>query len=100
MLPTVVGIEPCRGWPEYSISLSSEDLAWAKRQAQARAKSLSAVVSEALRRQRQAEARLKLLADLGTDDITPVQLAAARAELHAAGPSSKRRVRRRVPKKR
>jgi hypothetical protein len=53
-----------------SISVGAEDLRWARQRAKREVKSLSAVVSEALRRQRQAEARTRLLADLGTDDIT------------------------------
>jgi hypothetical protein len=53
-----------------SVSLGAEDLIWARQRAKREVKSLSAVVSEALRRQRQAEARTRLLADLGTDDIT------------------------------
>jgi hypothetical protein len=53
-----------------SVSVGMEDLSWARRRAKREAKSLSAVVSEALRRQRQAEARARLLLDLGTDDIT------------------------------
>jgi hypothetical protein len=53
-----------------SISLSAEDLRWAKARAKRELKSVSAVLAEALRRQRQAEARAALLADLGTDDIT------------------------------
>jgi Arc/MetJ-type ribon-helix-helix transcriptional regulator len=53
-----------------SVSLGAEDLSWARQRAKREVKSLSAVVSEALRRQRQAEARTRLLAELGTDDIT------------------------------
>jgi hypothetical protein len=36
---------------------------------------LSAVLTEALRRQRQAEARMRLLAELGTADLTEAELA-------------------------
>jgi hypothetical protein len=63
-----------------SISLGAEDLAWARRQAKAEAKSLSAVLAEAVRRQRQAAARARLLADLGTDDITDRERDAVRGE--------------------
>jgi len=64
-----------------SVSLGAENLAWAKNRAARQQKSLSAVVSEALLRQRQAEAGVRLLEDLGTGDITEVDLAAIRAEL-------------------
>ena len=64
-----------------SVSISAEDLAWAKKRARKSTTSLSAVVSDALRRQRQAEARAQLLADLGTDDISSEDVAAMRAEL-------------------
>ena len=53
-----------------SISLTAEDLAWAKQRAKRDAKSLSAVLSEALHRHRQAEARARLLSELGTRDIS------------------------------
>ena len=68
------------GVAKVSVSLSVDDLIWAKKRARAGALSLSAFVSEALRRQRQAEARAELLAELGTDDITAEDLAAIRAE--------------------
>jgi hypothetical protein len=64
-----------------SVSISAEDLAWAKKRARTGTTSLSAVVSEALRRQRQAEARAKLLHELGTDDISSADVSAMRAEL-------------------
>ncbi len=53
-----------------SVSVSPEDLAWAKARAKREVTSVSAVLAEALRRQRKAEARAHLLADLGTDDIS------------------------------
>lgn len=53
-----------------SVSLSVEDLRWAKARAKRALTSVSAVLAEALRRQRQAEARAALLQELGTDDIT------------------------------
>jgi hypothetical protein len=64
-----------------SVSVSSDDLAWARKRARTQRTSLSAVVSEALLRQRQAEAGVGLLDDLGTDDITEADLDAIRSEL-------------------
>ena len=66
-----------------SISISAEDLAWAKKRARTGARSLSAVVSEALRRQRQTEARVELLADVGVDDVSDADVARIRAELRS-----------------
>ena len=63
-----------------SISLSSEDLAWARDRAKRELKSLSSIIAEALRRERQAEARSRLLADLGTDDINERERDEVRAE--------------------
>ena len=63
-----------------SVTLAIEDVEWARQKAAADGKSFSAVVTEALRRQRQSEARRRLLAELGTDDITPAELAAIEAE--------------------
>jgi hypothetical protein len=63
-----------------SVSLGAEEAAWARKQAEATGVSLSAVLTEALRRQRQSEARRRLLEELGTDDITEEDLAAIRAE--------------------
>lgn len=80
-----------------SISLGAEDLAWARRQAKAEAKSLSAVLAEAVRRQRQAEARARLLADLGTDDITERERDAVRNEWRS--PLARRDARPRAVKK-
>jgi hypothetical protein len=64
-----------------SVSVSGEELAWAKKRAKQLRTSLSAVVSEALQRQRQLEAGWQLLDELGTDDITESDLAAVRKEL-------------------
>jgi hypothetical protein len=64
-----------------SVSLRPEELIWAKKRARRQLKSLSAVMSEALRRQRQAEAGALLLEELGTDDITEADLEATREEL-------------------
>jgi hypothetical protein len=69
-----------------SISLSPEDLRWARERAKQSLSSVSAVLAEALRRQRQAEARASLLADLGTDDITEGDRKAVRAEWQASNP--------------
>ena len=82
-----------------SISLSPEDLAWARDRAKRELKSLSSVIAEALRRQRQAEARSRLLADLGTDDINERERAEGRTEWRgvrqpASRPRSKPRSRR------
>jgi hypothetical protein len=63
-----------------SVSLTAEDLAWARQKAEEGATSLSAVLSAALRRERQFEARGRLLEELGTSDITAEELEAARAE--------------------
>jgi hypothetical protein len=63
-----------------SVSIASEEIAWARQQAEASGSSLSAVLTEALRKQRQSLARRRLLAELGTDDITEEDLAAIRAE--------------------
>ncbi|MEY4577591.1 MAG: hypothetical protein RL701_2294 [Pseudomonadota bacterium] len=63
-----------------SVSLAVEDLEWARKRAEQDDKSLSAVLTEALRRQRQAEARRRLLTELGTDDLTEAELAAVEAE--------------------
>ena len=68
-----------------SISLGADELVWARAQAKRNGKSLSAIMAEALRKQRQAEARTRLLQRLGASDITEADLAAVRAEWHAAG---------------
>ena len=64
-----------------SVSVNSEDLAWAKKRAKRLRKSLSAIVSEALQRERQVEAGWQLLDELGTDDITEADLEGVRKEL-------------------
>jgi hypothetical protein len=68
-----------------SVSISAADLAWAKKRARKGTTSLSAVVSDALRRQRQAEARAKLLDELGKDDISSDDVSALRAEIRGRG---------------
>lgn len=82
-----------------SISLGVQDLAWARRQAKAESKSLSAVLAEAVRRQRQAEARVRLLEELGTDDITERDRVAVRSEWRKAPPSGARPTKQRAVKK-
>jgi UDP-N-acetylglucosamine:LPS N-acetylglucosamine transferase len=63
-----------------SVSLGAEEAAWAREQAEAAGSSLSAVLTEAVRRQRKLQAMDLLLAELGTDDITEEDLTAVRAE--------------------
>ena len=63
-----------------SVSLGVEEAAWAREQAEATGTSLSAVLTEAVRRQRKLDAMDRLLAELGTADITEEDLAAVRAE--------------------
>ena len=76
------GAKPAmRATEKVSVSLAAEDVDWARKKAEQDGKSLSAVLSEALRRQRQSEARRRLLEELGTDDLTQEELDAARAEL-------------------
>jgi hypothetical protein len=65
---------------EAVVTLATEEFAWAQARAEREGKTVSAVVSEALRRERQSEARRCLLAELGTDDLTQADLDAARAE--------------------
>lgn len=75
-----------------SVSVNSEDLAWAKKRAKRLRKSVSAIVSEALQRERQFEARSELLVELGgTDDITEADLKAMRIELGWEQPPAKAR---------
>ncbi len=81
-----------------SISLSVEDLRWAKERARRELKSVSAVLAEALRRQRQAEARARLLADLGTDDITERERNLVRSEWRTPRQTPARKRRKKVAK--
>ncbi len=78
------------GVEKISISVNSEDLAWAKKRAKRLRKSLSAIVSEALQRERKLDAGWQLLAELGTDDITEADMKAMRIELGWEDPPSKR----------
>jgi K+/H+ antiporter YhaU regulatory subunit KhtT len=68
-----------------SVSLVPEDAAWVRRKAEETASNVSAVLSEAVRQQRRLEALEALLAELGTSDITPADVAAVLAEW---GPAS------------
>jgi hypothetical protein len=77
-----------------SVSLSVEDLRWAKARAKRELTSVSAVLSEALRKQRQAESRAALLAELGTDDITERERNEVRREWRSSPAPSKSRSRR------
>jgi hypothetical protein len=63
-----------------SVSLKAEDAKWARARARKLKTSLSAVLTEAIRRERQAEARRQLLDYLGGGDITPREAAAIEAE--------------------
>ena len=63
-----------------SVSLTREDVEWAKARAKALHASLSSVLSEALRRQRKAEALRELINDMGGPDVTQEELDAIREE--------------------
>ncbi len=63
-----------------SISLGSEDVQWVTRRAKRLGTSVSAVIAAAVADQRRAEARAELLKQLGADDITDAEIAAARRE--------------------
>jgi len=65
-----------------SVSLSAEDVGWAKEEAASRRVSLSAVLSEALQKQRRSAALGRLLTGLG-GKLSPADLAALRAELYS-----------------
>jgi hypothetical protein len=65
-----------------SVSIEKGELEWARQQARASGKSLSAVLTEALREQRRAAAMDKLLRKLGAGKLTAEQLAKARAEIY------------------
>lgn len=63
-----------------SVSIDAREVTWAREQAKALGTSLSAVLTDALRRQRKLAAMDRLLAELGTDDITEEELVAVHAE--------------------
>jgi hypothetical protein len=64
---------------EAVVTLATEEFAWAQARAEREGKTVSAVVSEAVRRQRQSEAVRRYLAEF-PDDITEPDLAAVEAE--------------------
>lgn len=64
-----------------SVSIEHSELEWARSYAKRSGQSLSAVLTEALRRQRKALAMRKLLKKLGADRIPAARLEAARKEL-------------------
>ena len=59
-----------------SISITLPELEWARERAEAEQTSLSAVVSEAVRRQRQRDARMDLLRELDVPELTDKERAA------------------------
>jgi hypothetical protein len=63
-----------------SVSLRAEDARWARARAKKLKTSVSAVLTEAIRRERQAEARRQLLDYLGGGEITRQEAAAIEAE--------------------
>jgi hypothetical protein len=65
-----------------SVSIHKEELAWARKYAKASGRSLSAVLTEALREQRRARAMDALLEKLRADKIGSEQIAALRAEIY------------------
>ena len=65
-----------------SVSIEKHELAWARAHAKRSGKSLSAVLTEALREKRRAEAMDRLLQRLRANRITPEQMAAIRAEIY------------------
>jgi hypothetical protein len=65
-----------------SVSIEKAELEWARREARRTGKTLSAVMTEALREQRRLEAMDRLLKKLGADKITDEQIARLRAEVY------------------
>lgn len=63
-----------------SVSLGAEEISWVRKKAEENASSVSAVLNEAVRQQQRLEAMDRLLEELGTDDITPEDIAAVLAE--------------------
>jgi hypothetical protein len=66
-----------------SVSIQREELQWARAHAEKAGKSLSAVLTEALRDKRRGEAMDRLLKKYGADKISDDQMAAIRAEIYA-----------------
>jgi hypothetical protein len=64
---------------EAVVTLATEEFAWAQARAVREGKTMSAVVSEALRRQRQSEAVRRYLAEF-PDDVTEADLVAVEVE--------------------
>ena len=65
-----------------SVSIHNEELEWARAHAKKAGKSLSAVLTEALRDKRRGEAMDRLLKKYGADKISGAQMAAIRAEIY------------------
>ena len=63
-----------------SVSLGAEEISWVRKKAEESASSVSAVLNEAVRQQQRLEAIDRLLEELGTDDITPKDIADMFAE--------------------
>lgn len=66
-----------------SVSIQKEELERARAHAEKAGKSLSAVLTEALRDKRRGEAMDRLLKKYGADKISDEQMAAIRAEIYA-----------------
>lgn len=63
-----------------SVSIDAREVIWARKQAKVLGTSLSAVLTDALKRQRKLDAMDRLLTELGVDDITEEELLAVHAE--------------------
>jgi hypothetical protein len=70
-----------------SVSLATEDVAWARKRAKQEGKTLSAILTEALASQRRAEAAKRLVRELGgLNDVTDAEREAVFAEWNLAEP--------------
>jgi hypothetical protein len=65
-----------------SVSIDKDELAWARAHARATGRSMSAVMTEALRERRRTEAMDRLLQALGADEIGAADMSAIRAEIY------------------
>lgn len=65
-----------------SVSIEEAELEWARREARRTGKTLSTIMTEALREQRRLEAMDRLLKKLGADKISEEQIARLRAEVY------------------
>jgi hypothetical protein len=65
-----------------SVSIQKQELEWARAHAEKAGKSLSAVLTEALRDKRRGEAMDRLLKKYGADKISDEAMAAIRAEVY------------------